>query len=153
MSENKPNPENPEVLLDLKLTKVSDKAAGLTAVAVGVSHMLKEMDVLRGLKVSLALNQKKGFDCPGCAWPDPDDERSGFAEYCENGLKAIAEEATTKKLTTEFFVQNSVGALADLNDYEIGKKGRIAQPMYCRKAQRIINQFHGMRLLVRSHGI
>ncbi len=130
MSENKPNPENPEVLLDLKLTKVSDKAAGLTAVAVGVSHMLKEMDVLRGLKVSLALNQKKGFDCPGCAWPDPDDERSGFAEYCENGLKAIAEEATTKKLTTEFFVQNSVGALADLNDYEIGKKGRIAQSMY-----------------------
>ncbi len=130
MSENKPNPENPEVLLDLKLIKVSDKAAGLTAVVVGVSHMLKEMDVLRGLKVSLALNQKKGFDCPGCAWPDPDDERSGFAEYCENGLKAIAEEATTKKLTTEFFVQNSVGALADLNDYEIGKKGRIAQPMY-----------------------
>jgi molybdopterin-dependent oxidoreductase alpha subunit len=130
MSENKPNPENPEVLLDLKLIKVSDKAAGLTAVAVGVSHMLKEMDVLRGLKVSLALNQKEGFDCPGCAWPDPDDERSGFAEYCENGLKAIAEEATTKKLTTEFFVQNSVGALADLNDYEIGKKGRIAQPMY-----------------------
>ncbi|MFM8432092.1 MAG: molybdopterin-dependent oxidoreductase, partial [Bacteroidota bacterium] len=75
-------------------------------------------------------NQKDGYDCPGCAWPDPDDDRSSIAEYCENGAKAIAEEATTKKLTEDFFAKNDVASLAGLTDYEIGKKGRIAQPMY-----------------------
>ncbi len=75
-------------------------------------------------------NQKGGFDCPSCAWPDPDDDRSTLGEYCENGAKAIAEEATLKKLTPEFFAENSVQDLALLTDYEIGRKGRIAQPMF-----------------------
>ena len=81
----------------------------------------------------MALNKKGGFDCPSCAWPDPDDERSRIAEYCENGAKAVAEEATTKKLTASFFAENAVKDLAALSDYEIGKKGRIAQPMYLPK--------------------
>jgi molybdopterin-dependent oxidoreductase alpha subunit len=76
------------------------------------------------------LNQKDGFDCPSCAWPDPDDERNGSTEYCENGAKAIAEEATAKKLDPDFFAKHSVTELAALSDYEIGRKGRIAQPMY-----------------------
>ena len=76
------------------------------------------------------MNKKDGFDCPSCAWPDPDDERSRVAEYCENGAKAVAEEATAKKLTADFFAKNSVSELAALSDYEIGRKGRIAQPMY-----------------------
>ena len=79
------------------------------------------------------LNKKGGFDCPSCAWPDPDDERSAIAEYCENGAKAVAEEATTKKLTASFFTENAVKDLAALSDHEIGKKGRIAQPMYLPK--------------------
>src|SRR4051812_139555 len=91
------------------------------------------MDLARGIKALMALNQKDGYDCPGCAWPDPDDERSSLGEYCENGAKAIAEEATTKKLTPKFFAENSVFDLAQLNDYEIGKKGRVAQPMYLPK--------------------
>jgi hypothetical protein len=62
-----------------------------------VQHVLTEMDSLRGWKVLAKLNQPDGHDCLGCAWPDPDDERSGIAEYCENGAKAIAEEATSKK--------------------------------------------------------
>ncbi|MFA6059571.1 MAG: FdhF/YdeP family oxidoreductase, partial [Taibaiella sp.] len=77
--------------------------------------------------------KKGGFDCPSCAWPDPDDERSGIAEYCENGARAVAEEATVKKLTTSFFEKNSVFDLALLSDYEIGKRGRIAQPMFLPK--------------------
>jgi molybdopterin-dependent oxidoreductase alpha subunit len=85
---------------------------------------------LRGLKALKHLNQKKGYDCPGCAWPDPDDDRSRIAEYCENGAKAIAEEATSKKLTAAFFAKYPVQELAALSDHEIGKKGRIAQPMY-----------------------
>jgi molybdopterin-dependent oxidoreductase alpha subunit len=96
-------------------------------------HVFAEMDVKRGLQALAQLNQKEGYDCPGCAWPDPDDERSAIAEYCENGAKAIAEEATTKKLTNEFFENNSIFELAKLDDYSIGKKGRVAQPMYLPK--------------------
>src|SRR5436190_10190224 len=91
------------------------------------------MGIGRGLKALNKLNQKDGYDCPGCAWPDPDDERSRIAEYCENGAKAIAEEATTKTLYADFFAANSVEELAALSDYEIGKKGRVAEPVYLPK--------------------
>ena len=128
--EQLPNAENPEELLKLKLTKPKIVAAGITAVISSAKHVFGEMDMARGMKALLALNQKDGFDCPGCAWPDPDGHRSKIAEYCENGAKAIAEEATTKKLSADFFRANSVYELAKLNDYEIGKKGRIAEPMY-----------------------
>ncbi|MFN5885326.1 MAG: molybdopterin-dependent oxidoreductase, partial [Bacteroidota bacterium] len=96
-------------------------------------HVFSEMDPVRGMKALLKLNQKDGFDCPGCAWPDPDDERSPIAEYCENGAKAIAEEATTKALWPQFFAENSIADLSQLDDYRIGKKGRVAQPMYLPK--------------------
>lgn len=132
MSKNKniPNSENPETLLKLKLTKPSNAAAGITGVGVAVRHVFSEMDPVRGVKALFKLNQKGGFDCPSCAWPDPDDERSPIGEYCENGAKAVAEEATTKRLNADFFAKNSVADLSQLNDYEIGKKGRIAEPMY-----------------------
>ncbi len=133
LNPNKPNPENPETFLDLKLTEPKETAAGIPAVISAVKHVFSEMDPLRGTKALLKVNQKDGFDCPGCAWPDPDDDRSPIAEYCENGAKAIAEEATTKALWPKFFAENSVAALSQLNDYEIGKKGRVAQPMYLRK--------------------
>ena len=128
-----PNAENPEELLKLKLTRPTKVAAGVPAVLSSVRHMRDAMPFARGLKALLALNQKDGYDCPGCAWPDPDVERSNIAEYCENGAKAIAEEATTKKLDAAFFAKNSVVELAALNDYEIGKKGRITQPMFLAK--------------------
>lgn len=129
----KPNPENPESLLDIKLTAPKNYAAGIPAVISSAKHVFGEMDIARGVKALAKLNQKDGFDCPGCAWPDPDDERSTIAEYCENGAKAIAEEATTKALFADFFANNSISDLAKLTDYEIGKKGRIAQPMYLPK--------------------
>jgi len=126
-----PNPENPEHFTGkFKLTRPKTVAAGIPAVVSSFKHVFGEMGFARGMKALLALNQKGGIDCPSCAWPDPDDERSGIAEYCENGAKAIAEEATSKKLTAEFFANNSVADLALLDDYEIGKKGRIAGPMY-----------------------
>lgn len=130
-SMNQPNAENPETFTGhFRLGKPKSSAAGLPAVIHAMQHILAEMDAIRGLKALNKLNQKNGFDCPGCAWPDPDDERSGIAEYCENGAKAVAEEATTKRLDATFFAQNSVAELATLTDYEIGKKGRVAQPMY-----------------------
>ena len=125
-----PNAENPEELLNMKLTTPKKVAAGVPAVVSSMKHIIKEVGAVRGMKALLALNQKGGFDCPGCAWPDPDGHRSSIAEYCENGAKAIAEEATTNKLGAEFFATNSVADLAMLTDYEIGKKGRVAEPMY-----------------------
>jgi molybdopterin-dependent oxidoreductase alpha subunit len=131
--ENLPNAENPEEFTGLHLADPKTVAAGIPAIISSAKHVFGEAGISRGLKALSALNQKDGYDCPSCAWPDPDDERSSIAEYCENGAKAIADEATTKNLTSEFFTQNSVLDLSKLNDYEIGKKGRIAQPMYLPK--------------------
>ncbi len=131
--QKRPNPENPESFTGIKLGKPKTTAAGFPAVISSMQHVFGEMDAMRGLKALFKVNQKDGFDCPGCAWPDPDDERSPIAEYCENGAKAIAEEATNKKLDAGFFAKHAVAELAELNDYEIGKKGRIAHPMYLPK--------------------
>ncbi|MGF6930402.1 molybdopterin-dependent oxidoreductase alpha subunit [Chitinophaga sp. W2I13] len=128
-----PDAENPYRLLNLKLTPVKSWAAGVPAVMAAMKDLMEEKAFLRGNIALLKMNQFKGFDCPSCAWPDPDDERSPIAEYCENGAKALAEEATTKKLTTEFFKDNSVVDLAKLDDYRIGKLGRLTEPMYLPK--------------------
>ena len=109
---------------------IKKSAAGIPAVLISFKKVVGEAGWKRGLKALGHMNQKKGFDCPSCAWPDPDDERSGIAEYCENGAKAIAEEATLKKLTPDFFAANSIASLNELTDHELGSKGRIAQPMY-----------------------
>ena len=81
------------------------------------------------------LNQMKGFDCPGCAWPDPDEKRSFLAEYCENGAKAVAEEATKKRADPDFFKKHSIYELSQWSDYELGKSGRITHPMVLREGQ------------------
>ncbi|MDB4919201.1 FdhF/YdeP family oxidoreductase [Mucilaginibacter sp.] len=135
MNKQNENPaeENPEKLLDLKVTEPKIWAAGIPAVTAALSDVVEEAGMVRGMEALFRMNKKGGFDCSSCAWPDPDDDRSPIAEYCENGAKALAEEATTKKLTGEFFAQNAVADLAKLNDYEIGKKGRIAQPVYLPK--------------------
>ncbi len=135
MNENNniPSPENPSDFTGLHKDKPSKKAAGLKAVLISAKHIIEEAGITRGIKALNKLNKKDGFDCPSCAWPDPDDERSRLGEYCENGAKAVAEEATQKKLTPSFFAKNSVQDLAKLSDYEIGKKGRIAQPMFLPK--------------------
>lgn len=127
---DKPNAENPETLTGLKKDEPQKVAAGVEAVYVAAKHVFGEMNVGRGMKALLALNQKGGYDCPSCAWPDPDDDRSGVAEYCENGAKAVADEATTKALRPGFFAQHAVLELSQQDDYHIGKHGRIAQPMY-----------------------
>jgi molybdopterin-dependent oxidoreductase alpha subunit len=125
-----PNAENPEKLSKLKSTGVKKWAAGIPAVVAALTDVVEEGIPFRGTGALFIMNQKGGFDCPSCAWPDPDDDRSPVGEYCENGAKALAEEATTKKVTAEFFAQNSVYDLAQLTDFEIGRKGRLAEPMY-----------------------
>jgi molybdopterin-dependent oxidoreductase alpha subunit len=130
---NNPAAENPEAFTGIKLGPLQKTAAGIPAVVKSFRQVFGEAGIVRGLKALNKLNQKDGFDCPSCAWPDPDDERSGIAEYCENGAKAVADEATAKKIGADFFATHSVNDVALLSDYEIGKKGRIAQPMYLPK--------------------
>ncbi|HEV2353172.1 MAG TPA: FdhF/YdeP family oxidoreductase, partial [Puia sp.] len=113
--------------------RIRKVAVGFPAILSSFRHAIGAGGLRRGLKALRHVNQKGGFDCPSCAWPDPDDERSGVAEYCENGAKAIAEEITTKKLTAGFFAAHSVSQLASLTDYEIGGKGRIAEPLLLSK--------------------
>lgn len=128
-----PGAENPEDFTGLKTGKVKKVAAGIPAVISSLEKVVEEAGFARGMKALWYLNKKGGFDCPSCAWPDPDDERSGIAEYCENGARAVAEEATAKKLDADFFARNPVAELAKLSDYEIGGKGRVAEPMYLPK--------------------
>lgn len=90
------------------------------------------MGVVRGTRTLLQLNQTGGFDCPGCAWPEPDKERS-HAEFCENGAKHVADEATTKRITSEFFQRWSVADLAEQSDYWLGQQGRLTEPMVLRE--------------------
>ena len=125
-----PEAENPATLAELKRSKPEDIAAGAEAVISSFKHVLSEANIFRANLALLKLNQKGGFDCPSCAWPDPDDDRSVIAEYCESGAKAVAEEITTKSLKPDFFAANAVYDLSLLDDFHIGKKGRIAQPMF-----------------------
>ena len=119
-----------ETFTGLQVEAPKEVAVGLPAVISSAKHVFGAMNVGRGMKALLNLNQKDGFDCPSCAWPDPDDERSAIAEYCENGAKAVAEEATTKRLTAEFFAKYSIEELGAWSDFELSQEGRIAQPMY-----------------------
>jgi len=124
------NELTPERLFDLDLRKRSEHAAGLKAVAISVKHVEEYMHFGEGMHALLKLNQKNGFDCPGCAWPDPDGRRSPIAEYCENGAKAIAEEATNLRVTPEWFARHSIEEMGAMTDFELGKSGRITHPMY-----------------------
>ncbi|KQN30904.1 hypothetical protein ASE92_19400 [Pedobacter sp. Leaf41] len=125
-----PSAENPYKLLNLTVVPAKKWAAGIPAVLAAMADLVEEDIPFRGMRALLTMNQKGGFDCSSCAWPDPDDERSVVGEYCENGAKALAEEATSKKVTADFFAANSVYDLAKLTDFEIGRKGRLTEPMY-----------------------
>ena len=120
----------PEGFTDLKTTNPPKNSVGFGALKSAVTHASKYIKPADALKISLKINQKGGFDCPGCAWPDPDDERSALGEYCENGLKAMAEEAQNKTIGAEFFAKYSVDELSTWSDFEIGKSGRLSEPMF-----------------------
>ncbi|WP_435262757.1 FdhF/YdeP family oxidoreductase [Tenacibaculum sp. nBUS_03] len=129
MSTKKIHAQPPEKLTGIKLTDIPSSAVGAKAIASALSHVTEEIGLVKGIGLLSKINQKEGFDCPGCAWPDPDEKRAFLAEYCENGAKAIAEEATKNRVSPMFFSTHSVQELSKLSDYEIGKSGRITHPM------------------------
>ncbi|MCP5529068.1 MAG: FdhF/YdeP family oxidoreductase [Opitutaceae bacterium] len=118
----------PVELAGTRLDKPSAAAAGLTAVVKTNSYVVMGVGPIKGTKLLLDVNQKDGFDCQSCAWPSPDGERHTF-EFCENGAKAIADEATPKRCTPEFFAQHSVEELAAKGDYWLNRQGRLTHPM------------------------
>jgi molybdopterin-dependent oxidoreductase alpha subunit len=129
-SQNKKSAQPPQKFTGIKLGSPKSSAAGIPAVLSSLNHINKEVGIVDGVKLLNKMNQFKGFDCPGCAWPDPDDKRALLSEYCENGAKAISEEYTKKKADPDFFSKNSVTSMLDWSDYELGKSGRITSPMF-----------------------
>ena len=127
-----PNAQPPEELAPVQIKPLSKSAGGIPAIASAVKSAWKEMGAARSLLTLLKLNQPGGFDCPGCAWPEPDGKRS-HAEFCENGAKHVADEATTKRVTPEFFAEWSLADLANKSDYWLGKQGRITHPFVLRR--------------------
>ncbi|MFI9025906.1 FdhF/YdeP family oxidoreductase [Streptomyces sp. NPDC053560] len=103
-------------------------AVGLPAITNALRISRQQMGVKRTALTLLRVNQKEGFDCPGCAWPDPD--RRHAAEFCENGAKAVAEEATLRRVTPDFFAAHCVADLAKRSGYWLGQQGRLTRPMY-----------------------
>jgi len=131
--EQLPQAQPPEAFTGLTLSKPAHNAAGLTGLLVAVQHSARYIKPGAAIKTMFKLNQKGGIDCPGCAWPDPDDDRSALGEYCENGVKAIAEEASRKRIGRDFFAKNSVYELSQRSDFELGKEGRLTEPMVLRE--------------------
>ncbi|QHT67002.1 FdhF/YdeP family oxidoreductase [Rhodocytophaga rosea] len=102
-------------------------AAGFAALTSSLRHILHEKAVYPGVKALLRMNKPGGFDCPGCAWPDS--KHPSVAEFCENGVKAVAAETTTKRVTAEFFNQYTVSELLQKDGYWLEQQGRLTQPM------------------------
>jgi molybdopterin-dependent oxidoreductase alpha subunit len=126
--------ETPEAFTGLTLGEPKSAAAGLPAVIKAMQHVYSQAGVIRGTKALMQLNQHDGIDCMSCAWPDPDEHRA-MAEFCENGAKAIAWEADTRKADREFFAKHTVAELSKESDYWHGQQGRLVEPMILREGK------------------
>jgi formate dehydrogenase major subunit len=128
MTDKKPHVEE----VDEKNVEVKDHPKTWAAGVPGIYHSMKPaieyMGIERSRKTLLALNQKDGFDCMSCAWPDPD-HRKTF-EFCENGAKAVTWEATPVVVGSEFWAEHSVSELRGQTEYWLGMQGRLTEPVY-----------------------
>ena len=115
-----------------RFTAPKEHAAGTPAVVSSLQHVFGKAGLVRGTKALLDLNQAGGFDCPSCAWPDPDGHRA-VAEFCENGAKAIASEAMHRTIGREFFAAHSIADLMAQSDAWHDLQGRLAEPMLLRE--------------------
>jgi molybdopterin-dependent oxidoreductase alpha subunit len=120
--------EPPTPAKDARVGKRHDSAAGLFSIWETSHRGVRDMGVGRSLRTLLKVNQKDGFDCPSCAWPDPDGDRK-TAEFCENGAKAVASEAMLARATPEFFREHSIAHLLAQSDLWMDQQGRLTHPM------------------------
>tara|TARA_B100000427_G_scaffold207388_1_gene172652 strand:- start:3617 stop:5902 length:2286 start_codon:yes stop_codon:yes gene_type:complete len=122
---------NPLTPLESKAPNLSNpksSAAGIPAVVSTMKYGIKNMGVINSIGKLSKVNDFHGFDCPGCAWPDPDSHRS-FAEFCENGAKAVSDEATKRRVDRDFWSKWSVSELSQKSDYWLNSQGRLTEPM------------------------
>jgi len=119
---------------DVEVSGRKHEAAGVKAVMVSMQRGLTEMGPVRTLATLSRLNQRHGFDCPGCAWPEEHGGRK-LAEFCENGAKAVAEEATKRRVTPDFFARHTVAELAAKPEYWLSQQGRLTHPMVLRPGE------------------
>ncbi|MCK1799006.1 FdhF/YdeP family oxidoreductase [Streptomyces sp. XM4193] len=124
---HRPAGEEPEE--ELSVTAPKKWAAGVPAVAHALEYSLEETSARRTGLTLLNMNQVDGIDCPGCAWADPAPGRRHLNEYCENGAKHINDEATTRRITTDFFREHSIPELAERSDLWLNQQGRLTEPM------------------------
>lgn len=94
---------------ELHISAPETVSVGLPAVRHALQYARTQMGITRGGATLLTVNQVKGFDCPGCAWPDPPAGERSHSEFCENGAKAVAWEATHARVDREFFAAHSIG--------------------------------------------
>ena len=120
--------ESPKRADDPKVGRPKKSAAGIPGITHAMQYALGEMGAVRTARTLLRMNHVDGFDCPSCAWPDPD--RRHAAEFCENGAKAVAWEATRKRVGPEFFAANSIAELRQQPDHWLEHNGRLTEPMY-----------------------
>jgi molybdopterin-dependent oxidoreductase alpha subunit len=116
---------------DLIVTPPADHAAGPKAAWRSAQHLREQAGLVRGGRLLLQVNQADGFDCPGCAWPESDHRR--HLEFCENGVKAIAEEATERRIEPEFWREHPVTDLLRRDGYWLGQQGRLTEPVIKRE--------------------
>ena len=112
---------------ELEVTPPKTYAAGLPAVRKAVEYSLSQTSARRTALTLLNVNQAGGIDCPGCAWPEPG--RRHRNEYCENGAKHINDEATSHRVTREFFAQHPIAELDQKSDWWLNQQGRLTEPM------------------------
>lgn len=115
----------------VRITPRKGEAAGMRAVLVSLQRSLSQMGLWRTGAAWARLNQRHGFDCPGCAWPEEHGGRK-IAEFCENGAKAVAEEATSRVIGPDFFARHSIDELSDKPEYWLSQQGRLTEPMVLR---------------------
>jgi formate dehydrogenase major subunit len=113
--------------VNVQVNKPKRSATGLPAIASSVSRSLRELGPLDAARTLAVINQTEGFDCPGCAWPERKDRH--VVEFCESGAKAVADEADHSRCTPAFFAKHSIEELATQDDYWLGQRGRLTNPM------------------------
>ena len=122
------NPLTPLESKSPNLSNPKNSAAGIPAVISTMKYGIKNMGVIDSISKLSKVNDFHGFDCPGCAWPDPDSHRS-FAEFCENGAKAVSDEATKRRADRDFWSKWSVSELSQKSDFWLNSQGRLTEPM------------------------
>ncbi|MCW2934725.1 MAG: oxidoreductase alpha (molybdopterin) subunit [Actinomycetia bacterium] len=115
---------------EIRIGKPETSAVGIPGVAVSMRYALSEMGPVRSAQTLLKVNQADGFDCPSCAWADPAVRDRKHAEFCENGAKAVAWEATRKRTDASFFAAHPVSFLREQTDHWLEANGRLTEPMY-----------------------